>query len=358
MENIRSIADKIDKNENVIPLIDNMLDHILNLDLPKDRLQYVFLKCFRARINKENIHASNLYSVSGPNDMLSAFKVLTEKTPLIRFGYECANRIIKDTGYIHIIDIGIGNATQWYYYMDLIKSDPPKHLRLTGIDLSYSIDEPYKHLNAIGKSLSKYARNLNIPFTFYPIVSNAETLDFNTVERDPNETLVINATLALHHIPSNIITDEDNLEMLLTKLYNMKPHFLTITEPDSNHNSSSFVPRVDNALKHYGAIFNALHMLLDNDDRAIIESMFFNKEIYNVVAMEGIDRIERHEHHDIWRQRLTNAGFNLYPPIDRNMLSDVLNLNDKFEITNDNDILTLNFDGTSLVSSSVWTTSK
>lgn len=71
-----------------------------------------------------------------------------------------------------------------------------------------------------------------------------------------------------------------------------------------------FPERVDRAMWHYGAVFRALDALCPDDPRSreIIERMFFGREIVNVTAAEGRERVERHDLWSGWRERLIRAG--------------------------------------------------
>lgn len=65
------------------------------------------------------------------------------------------------------------------------------------------------------------------------------------------------------------------------------------------------------ALLHYLTVFEALDELLPRDqaERNTLEQDFFGREIFNVIVGEGRDRVERHERHRCWLDRLTELGF-------------------------------------------------
>lgn len=61
----------------------------------------------------------------------------------------------------------------------------------------------------------------------------------------------------------------------------------------------------------YDAVFDALAALLPNDvaERQTLEQAFFGREILNILSMDGVRRVERHERHANWGWRLRAIGF-------------------------------------------------
>jgi hypothetical protein len=70
------------------------LPHYLE-GLPEERLAHAFGSGLVARILGNAKECGNLYlNGTGPDEMLNAFQVLVEQTPLVRFGYSAANEAL------------------------------------------------------------------------------------------------------------------------------------------------------------------------------------------------------------------------------------------------------------------------
>jgi hypothetical protein len=72
------------------------------------------------------------------------------------------------------------------------------------------------------------------------------------------------------------------------------------------------VDRFVEGLNYYSAVFDSIDATLASnlasDERLVLEEMF-GREIENIVAYEGLERIERHERYARWVVRLAQAGF-------------------------------------------------
>lgn len=334
-----------------------------------DRLTLRFVDALKAKLAGSANEAGNLYDgaeVISEHDMISAFRVLVEATPLIRFGYQCANRALigqlQNERRVHLIDIGITPGTQWLSFFEQLAAatSAPPSIRLTGIDVPFSEADPLKRLREVGLRLTDCAERFGIDFTYEPVASYVEQLDFGQIDLRSDETLAINATLAMHHTPSaDAVRDEfQSRDSVLRRLRSLNPRVLTLIEPDSEHNALPFVARVGEAYHHYLAVFEALDELLPTAcrERSILENAFFGREVLNVVAAEGPNRFERHERANSWRRRLTQSGFRLLPCSPQSIQQDAqtLRLRSAFSLDDASGMVRLRFRDTSLLAASAW----
>jgi hypothetical protein len=330
------------------------------------RLARLFALGLKARLKGDLGGIGNLY-VQGPDprDMLAAFQVLQRETPFIRFGYATANRVLAgalgDAGRIHIVDIGIGAGAQWLAFLDLVAGrfrDAPS-IRLTGIDVPAPGGNPRLRLQQVGRILAERASELGIPFTFDPVAGLVEELDLGALHARPGEPLVVNAVFALHHLHSSgtAVDGSSHRNTVLRRVHDLRPDVLTLVEPESEHNSLPFVPRVAEAMLHYLTVFEALDGLLPRDqpERATLEQDFFGREIFNVIVGEGVERVERHERHWSWHDRLTGQGFE---PLDMSglagTLEDELQPRAPFGLKADQGALFLTWRTQRLIAASAW----
>lgn len=73
--------------------------------------------------------------------------------------------------------------------------------------------------------------------------------------------------------------------------------------------------RFQEALAHFSTIFDAMESSfpLEHPDRQIIDHEIVGREILNVVACEGMERVERTETYRQWQARTMRAGFQQKP---------------------------------------------
>ena len=343
---------------------DNLLDLSTDAGDSTDRITYAFAKAFSARNSQATSHAGNLYSSTyGVMDMISAFNVLVRETPLVTFGHIYANlsiaQAVADASHIHIIDLGIGGGLQWLHLLDLLAARNGKtpSLHITGIDIPAPGNNPEIKLHMTGEMLAKHAATLGIHFSYTGVAARLEDMNLSDLNINDNETLVINAALMLHHIPDQLVNQQNERDRVLLQIKKLQPRIFTLTEPDSEHNKLEFMPRLRESLRHYYTVFDVLDTLLPKHmpERLIIEQEFFGREIINVVSCEGAARVERHERSEAWFNRMKSIGFT--PVVQENLfkpLTDTLNLHENFELVPVEAGYILHWKGTPIIASTAW----
>jgi hypothetical protein len=90
---------------------------------------------------------------------------------------------------------------------------------------------------------------------------------------------------------------------------------MVVVEQESNHNGPTLLERFIEALHYYCAMFDSLDSTMPQQclERVTLEKHLFGQEIKNIVACEGVERVERHEKLEKWRKRMENAGFEALP---------------------------------------------
>lgn len=260
-----------------------------------------FFDIFLDAIDGSKEESGNLYS---ENEMLEAFEQFCEKVPLVNFGYnfvsKCINNYSRNYGKIKIIDLGIGSGRQWQAFLNNISTQ----ITLIGVDL------PTSNNKNTFKKLTEKFRGTHI--NFVPILEAIENTDFSKfIKKEESEFLVINASLALHHILPEIFSSSGR-QSVIERIAHLEPDLLTLVEPDSDHNNMSVSSTIIEAMAHYMTVFNALsEHLQDKHILSIIEQSFFGREIKNILSHSDEKRFERHERYEQWEQRLSRAGFEL-----------------------------------------------
>jgi hypothetical protein len=102
---------------------------------------------------------------------------------------------------------------------------------------------------------------------------------------------------------------------LLRLVKSLSPKVVTLVEQESNTNTTPFFNRFIETLDYYLAIFESIDVTLSRDskERINVEQHCLARDIVNVIACEGKERVERHELFGKWKSRLTMAGFRQCP---------------------------------------------
>ncbi|KAJ9153700.1 hypothetical protein P3X46_027115 [Hevea brasiliensis] len=254
-------------------------------------------------------------------DLLSYMQILYEICPYLKFGYMAANGAIaeacKNEDRIHIIDFQIAQGTQWITLLQALaaKPDGAPHVRITGIDDPVNKQARGDGLEAVHRRLAAISEKFNIPIEFHgvPVFAPEVTLDMLDVR--PGEALAVNFPLQLHHTPDEGVDVSNPRDGLLQMVKSLNPKVVTLVEQESNTNTTPFLTRFIETLDYYLAMFESIDVTLPRDqkERIGVEQHCLAKDIVNVIACEGKERVERHELFGKWKCRLTMAGFRQYP---------------------------------------------
>ncbi|KAH0939931.1 hypothetical protein HID58_007392, partial [Brassica napus] len=283
-------------------------------------------------------------------DLLSYMHILYEVCPYFKFGYMSANGAIaeamKEENRVHIIDFQIGQGSQWVTLIQAFAARPggPPRIRITGIDDTTSAYARGGGLNIVGNRLAKLAKQFNVPFEFNSVsVSVSEVRPKNLGVR-PGEALAVNFAFVLHHMP-----DESSLS----------PKVVTLVEQESNTNTAAFFPRFKETMDYYDAMFESIDVTLprNHKQRINVEQHCLARDVVNIIACEGADRVERHELLGKWRSRFGMAGFTPYPlsPLVNSTIRSLLrNYSDKYRLEERDGALYLGWMRRDLVASCAW----
>lgn len=298
-------------------------------------------------------------------ELLSYMRILYDICPYFKFGYMAANGAIaealKNEDRIHIIDFQISQGTQWITLIQALAARPggPPHVRITGIDDPVSEYARGDSLALVGKMLAVMSKNFNIPLEFTPLAVYGPDVKRAMLDIRPGEALAVNFTLQLHHTPDESVDVNNPRDGLLRMVKSLSPKVMTLVEQESNTNTTPFLMRFGETLDYYSAMFESIDVTLsrDNKDRINVEQHCLAKDIVNMSACEGKERVERHELLGKWRSRLAMAGFKPCP------LSSYVNsviktllgyYSDKYTLVERDGALLLGWKNRNLISASAW----
>ncbi|CAN6691238.1 unnamed protein product [Malus baccata var. baccata] len=277
-------------------------------------------------IARKEISGANIYHAlrcrePESNELLSYMQILYEICPYLKFGYLAANGAIaeacRNEDRIHIIDFQIAQGSQWVTLLQALAARPggAPHVRITGIDDPLSKHARGDGLEAVGRRLKVISDKFNIPVEFHgvPVFSPNVTLDMLDVR--PGEALAVNFPLELHHTPDESVDENNPRDGLLRTVRSLNPKVTTLVEQESNTNTTPFFNRFVEALEYYMAMFESIDVALprSSKERINVEQHCLARDIVNVIACEGRERVERHELFGKWKSRFTMAGFRQYP---------------------------------------------
>lgn len=280
------------------------------------RLAAYFAEAFHARLTNTGGHsrAALLNSFSNPTpaqEVLEAYHVLYQVCPYIKFAHFTCNQAIFEAfegeGRVHIVDLDIRQGYQWPAFIQALAARPggAPHLRITGVGT------PVEAVQEAGKRLGELAESLHVAFEFHAVGEMVENLKAHMLQRRVGEALAINSVNRLHYLPSS----NKSLPNLLHMLLEQAPNIFTLVEQEASHNGPFFLSRFLEALHYYSAIFDSLDATLPQHslERVKVEKLVFAQEILNIVACEGMERVERHEKLDKWRIIMETIGFQNVP---------------------------------------------
>ncbi|KAG9443631.1 hypothetical protein H6P81_014971 [Aristolochia fimbriata] len=328
------------------------------------RMSAYFTEALAGRILKSwpgLYKALNSTKISSLSESILVRRLFFELCPFLKLAYVVSNQAILEAmegeKMIHIIDLNCGEPAPWIALIQALSARPegPPHLRITGIH------EQKVVLEQAALRLTEEAEKLDIPFQFNPVVSKLENLDMESLRVKTGEALAISSVLQMHsllsgedeghrkmtppktpnsshlhrvlhlnqstlgellekelingHSPSHDSGSSApfsaKMESFLSSLLGLSPKIMVVTEQESNHNGSTLMDRLLEALYFYAALFDCLESTMPRAsmERLKIEKMLFGEEIKNIIACEGIERKERHEKLEKWIQRFDMIGY-------------------------------------------------
>lgn len=275
----------------------------------------------RKEASGNNIYRSLRCKEPEGKDLLSYMHMLYEICPYLKFGYMAANGAIaeacRNEDHIHIIDFQIAQGTQWVTLLQALAARPsgPPCVRITGIDDPVSKYARGDGLEAVGKRLAIISEKFGIPVEFHALPDFSPNVTRDMLDIQPGEALAVNFPLQLHHTADESVDVNNPRDGLLRMVKSLSPKVVTLVEQESNTNTTPFFNRFMETLDYYLAMFESIDVTLSRDskERINVEQHCLARDVVNVIACEGKERVERHELFGKWKSRLTMAGFRQYP---------------------------------------------
>ncbi|KAL0423186.1 UNVERIFIED_CONTAM: DELLA protein GAI [Sesamum radiatum] len=238
-----------------------------------------------------------------------------ETGPYLKFAHFTANQAILEAfsgaTRVHVVDFSLKQGMQWPALMQALALRPggPPSFRLTGVGPPQP--DNTDALQQVGWKLAQLAETIGVEFEFRGFVANSlADIDANMLGIRPGnvEAVAVNSVFELHRLLSR----PGAIEKVLNSIKAINPKIVTMVEQEANHNGNDFLERFNEALHYYSTMFDSLESSgptqPDSQDLAMTE-VYLGRQICNVVACEGAERVERHETLARWRRRMESAGF-------------------------------------------------
>lgn len=306
-----------------VELMDVLGDMVSVSGEPIQRMGAYLLEGLRARLEKSGTAIYKALKCNEPtsSELMSYMSILFQICPYWRFAYTSANAIIKEAvaneWRVHIIDFQITQGSQWMALIEDLSRRPggAPFIRITGVDDSQSYYARGGGLEKVRKRLSDQAKLFNVPFEFHNAAMCGSEVELENLVIQPGEAIVVNFPYVLHHMPDESVSVENHRDRLLRLVKSLSPKVMTLVEQESNTNTSPFYSRFLETMDYYTAMFESIDVARPKDDKQRIsaEQHCVARDIVNMIACEGTDRVERHELFGKWKSRLMMAGFTQCP---------------------------------------------
>ena len=272
--------------------------------------------------NKEEITNTYLKELEIPQIVL--FDILANRFPLDLRAQEIVNDLFQYEANgmksICIIDLGIGRGIQIARIL--------KHLNnintLTEVTL-IGLDILKPALEFTSNTITKLKDELNYRLNFYPIHSQVESIDIESIKAlvtSNCEKILVNASLTLHHIQK----EEERLN-LLRKLKSINPSIITLIEPNADCATDDFDQRLFNTFEHFSALYQLINSLDLEDVEKKGLKQFFATDLFDPIALPNSHRFEKYNKCETWINYAKTCGFKEVDMKNRSMLQEHNKLN-------------------------------
>ncbi|KAL7247445.1 hypothetical protein ACSBR2_002373 [Camellia fascicularis] len=232
-----------------------------------------------------------------------------------------ANRSIMKLGQtattLHVIDFGILYGFQWPCLIHQLSARPggPPKLCITGIDFPQPRFCPTERVEQTGRRLETYCKRFNVQFEYTTIAKKWDTIELDELKIDRDEVLLVNCLFWLRNVFDETVLASSPRDIVLNLVQRIKPDMFIHRVVNGMYNAPFFVTRFREALFHFSSIFDMFEATIprEDGDRVMLEKEIYGRDIMNVIACEGTERVERPETYKQWQIRTLKAGFKQLP---------------------------------------------
>lgn len=300
-------------------------------------------------------------------DVITAFQLLQDMSPYVKFGHFTANQAILEAVVqdrrIHIVDYDIMEGIQWASLMQALvsrKDGPPgPHLRITALSRGGSGRRSIGTVLETGRRLVAFAASIGQPFSFHQCrLDSDEAFRPSALKLVKGEALIINCMLNLPHFSYRA---PGSVASFLSGSKTLNPRLVALVEEEvAPTGEGGFVTRFMDSLYYYSALYDSLEagFPMQSRARALVEKVFLGPRITGSLARiyhsHGVEGSS-------WGKWLSAEGFKAVPITYANQCQAKLLLglfNDGYRVEElANNRIVLGWKSRRLLSASVWTSS-
>jgi hypothetical protein len=208
--------------------------------------------------------------------------------------------------------------------------------------------------------LVKYCERYNVPFEYNPIAQKWDTIQIDDLKINHDEVLAVNCLFRFKNLLDETVVVNSPRNAVLNLISKTKPDIFIHAIVNGSYNAPFFVTRFRETLFHFSALFDMLDSNMPREDemRLKFEKEFYGREVMNVIACEGSERVERPETYKQWQVRNMRAGLKqlpLDPHVIKNLKCKVkVRYHEDFEVDGDGHWMRQGWKGRTIIASSAW----
>ncbi len=263
----------------------------------------LFLNAIKKRHSPEAA-AEHIYLKEYEVPQIQLFNILIDRFPFVKISQQIANQAIieamKPFNEVTLVDIGIGQGTQ-------VLNILARHREFSHLEKLVVVGiEPYTDaLLQAEERINALKKDLPFELEFIFVNGFAEEVNFNTIP-GITKNLIVNASLALHHIQSQQQRSE-----IIQKIKQMNPAAFILIEPNVDHFEPVLSRRFENCYHHFYSIFRVIDRIEASQQEKNALKIFFGREIDDIIGKREDDRFEKHEPALGWIKKLRQNNFTI-----------------------------------------------
>ncbi|KAL9235318.1 hypothetical protein vseg_010084 [Gypsophila vaccaria] len=304
---------------NANELLKQIRQHATEFGDSAQRVAFYFANGLEARLagTGSDLYRSSAGKPISSAEILKGYQLYVSAVPFQRTSYFLANQTIEKLAAtatkIHVIDFGIFFGFQWPCLIQLLsrrRLGPPR-LRITGVDFPQSGFKPAQKIEETGKRLAGYCERFGVPFEFHAVAQRWHTLKPKDFQIEKDELVVVSCLYQSRKLPDESLDVDSPRDCFLKMIRSLNPNLFIHGVVNGTFNAPFFITRFREALYHYSALFDVFEATMPREDqeRLLIERNLYGKDVMNITACEGSERIERPESYKQWQMRHLRVGF-------------------------------------------------
>ncbi|KAL1558694.1 scarecrow-like protein 14 [Salvia divinorum] len=300
-------------------LLSQIRNHSSPYGDPNERLAHCFANALEARMTGTGaaLYTSSATKSIPAAQLLKSYQSYVTACPFKRMSNIFANKSIakisREATKLHIIDFGILYGFQWpciIHGLSLKPGGPPR-LKITGIDYPQPGFKPGERVEQTGRRLVECCKRFNVPFEYKAIAKKWDEVCLEELEIERDEMVVANCLYRLRHTADESAGVESQRDAVLNLIKRINPELFVHGVANGSYSASFFTTRFKEAVFHYSSVFDMMEATLprEDPDRLMYEREVYGRDVMNVIACEGAERVERPDTYKQWQIRNQRAGF-------------------------------------------------